>query len=340
MTLLDSREAPDAPFTFDDLQMEIESTVDLSGQTESTRHLEPIETHERVVKSYLGRLEELELEVPGNPLLKATIGKHVERWENYKRPDMLLELAIQMKRTVAEVENRCQRRMEELMQLSHFFRATEVDVFLNHIIGGERRYKSQFETHCSSGWLDFEFRSDVEEQLFGFPPHDCYEGDRAKSKRPIYGYFSLNENGVLNEEGRHPPKSEVSRYGSVTVKIKREVAERRATMTLDDSLGTYYSPVCPIALPHFSALFFSCYDEDTIDSIREFLEKPISYSTFWWIYGNYTEVQYHGGLSVDDIESVHLSRDNGLSQEEIDEITVAVETYNRESGNNISIVIY
>lgn len=54
----------------------------------------------------------------------------------------------------------------------------------------------------------------------------------------------------------------------------------------------------------------------------------------------YTEVQYHGGLTVEDIESVHLSTGNGLNQEEIDRVTAAVAAYNQETGGNILVVLY
>ena len=44
--------------------------------------------------------------------------------------------------------------------------------------------------------------------------------------------------------------------------------------------------------------------------------------------GNYIEAQYHGGLTLDDVESIHISPHNGMDEEEIAEIKEVVEEYN------------
>lgn len=277
----------------------------------------------------------------GNPYLKATIIQRVKQWESRPRPVDVARLASLMDKNPKEVEELLQQRVEELMGKCQFFRATETGIFLNHILRGEQRYKSQFEVRTSGGRFDPTYRSEMEEKQFGFPPSYTQEGMSAVQHRPVYGYFSLNENGIINDKDAHPPTNFVDSYGRVTVKIKKGVAMRRATMHLMDSLYADAIPLCPVALPHFSTVFL--YDHFTglrLERTKRFLEQPISTESLRGITGSYTDIQFHGGLTVGDIESVHLSLGNGLFQKEIDEVAEAVKAYNQETGNNMAVVIY
>lgn len=294
-------------------------------------------------RRYAARMERFEFGDVGNPYLKATIQERIERWENGIGQKQLSALAELMNKSIEEVEDLLQRKIEELMEKSQFFRATETDVFLRHIINGERRYKSQFETGRSNGSYLPSRRSEKEGELFGFPAHYSPEGLETVKYRPIYGYFSLDKNGILNDAGKHPPINSVSNYGSVTVKIKTEVAKQRTTMAFRDTLYMTNIPLTPVALPHYSAFFFfRGTPEHRLKMLQAFLDEPIDNGTFSRMRSpfSYTEAQYHGGLSVDDIESVHLSLGNGLTQTEIDQVTVAIEAFNQETGNNIRAVIY
>ena len=45
---------------------------------------------------------------------------------------------------------------------------------------------------------------------------------------------------------------------------------------------------------------------------------------------NYTEVQYHDGLTMDDVESIHVSTHNGVYPEEIEEIRRIFKEYKEQ----------
>ena len=84
-----------------------------------------------------------------------------------------------------------------------------------------------------------------------------------KEERPIYGYFSDNPNGVINEEGKVPPPISVSQYGEVIVKFKRDRVIPRATITFQDSLNNNNRyPPTPASKPHFTSFEFGTEPED------------------------------------------------------------------------------
>lgn len=293
-------------------------------------------------KKYAERMELFEFGRVGNPLLKSVVQQRIEAWERKSRSEVsrLWVLAERMNKSVEAVEELFQQKVEALMEECQFFRATQTEVFLKHIIGGEGRYKSQFETNKSDGTFYPKFRSTKEDLYFGFPKYDTPEGEQAVAYRPIYGYFALDDNGILNESGKHPPANSVSGYGAVTVKINKKIAMERATISFRDSLHMSDVPLVPAALPHYSALCYAVSGKPEIQVLQQFLEEPVNHEIFRKLFFYYTETQFHGGLTARDIESVHLSLANGLDQDEIDEITAAVEVYNQETGGNIAVVIY
>lgn len=315
--------------------------ISVDPDEDISEHLEAGFQPDQFQIAYQKQLAELDLEVAGNPNLKVTLQRRIEEWEHGVGIEKLSALSEYMHKSVSEVRELLQQRMEEVVQQSHFFRATETDVFLTHIMSGDRRYKSVIELHHPDSELSYSYRGSVEEDLFGFPNIQSIDGRNARFSRPIYGYFSLDQNGILNEFGTNPPPNVTSEYGRVTVKVKREVVLARATMCLLDSYGSQDTPLSPVALPHYSALLHYWEGSPLILSkVKKFLEHPLNQSTLQTVCGSYTEVQYHGGLTVNDIESVHLSTGNGLDLEQINKVVAAVETYNRETGNNITVVIY
>lgn len=319
-----------------------ESMIRTEGQPAVDELTSQPEESSNTKKSYQKRLAEVELVARGNPYLNQTVHDRIGYWESAPRPKSFLILAEKLGLSVEETEDLLQQRLEELIQQCQFFRATEMGVFLNHILGGDKRYKSQFETRTSGGILFPELRSEAEHTQFGFPQDNTMEGEVLREYRPIYGYFSPDENGIINRAGKHPPPNCVGMYGGVTVKIRRDVAMQRATMSFCDSLHLDNVPLCPVKLPHFSSLFaFSLFDQGAhLYAIQKFLEDPTSVTNFYRLLDDYTEVQFHGGLSAADIDSVHLSKGNGLTQIEIDRVIAAVDEFNQETGGNIEVVIY
>lgn len=310
---------------------------------ENDQLAEPEESPKLPERTYLEQLAELDLDGKDNRYLKQTLHRRFEAWESNFRQAQLFALAEQMLMSEAQVEELLQQRIEEIIQQSQFFCAVSSYIFSKHIINRGRRFKSAVELYGSVfATIDPTYRSRRETDLFGFPSFCTRQGELAKSSRPIYGYFSMDENGILNPQGKHPPRNCVSHYGRVSVKVKREVAMQRATVTLEDTYGIKNSPISPAMLPHFSAFFYfwEHNPSHSLESIQAFLEEPLSNKALWKVCGSFTEVQYHGGLGVEDIESVHLSLGNGLTQDEIHQVVEAVEAYNQETGCNIPVVIY
>lgn len=166
-----------------------------------------------------------------------------------------------------------------------------------------------------------------------------------KEKRPIYGYFSDEKNGAINKEGAIPPPTNVLQYGPINVKIKKERALKKATVTFQDSLDhSDEFPPSPAAKPHFtSTSLIYAYnvcrvgDQEGVDKVDLDNRKT---KTSVQRYG-YTEAQYHGGLTMDDVESIHISPHNTLDAEEIEEIKEAVNAYNTQNPeSSVSLVIF
>lgn len=258
-----------------------------------------------VTNNYFEGWEELELE--GNPEIKDQIRENIIRAEKDNQP-YYERSAANLGISVEEFKRQLQEKIEDMINRAEFFRATQLQI-LEKIMNVDGRWKNQFETGTSQGTLDPYYRAKQEKNMFGF------EDDFEKNKhiRPIYGYFSDNEHGGINyyKEGLFP--TSVSYYGEVNIKIKKDKALRKSTITFHDSLGPDGKwPPTPAVRPHFTS--FQCFE--LIGKILAELKKP---SRVNWG-ESYTEVQYHGQLTMDDVESIHVSTKNGLYPENIREV--------------------
>lgn len=301
-------------------------------------------------KQYLEGFEGLELE--GNPGIKDQIRKNIIQSE--KRNERSYEFAAAgLGISTEEFKARLQTKVEDMVGRAEFFRATDLYV-LERAMNVDGRWKSQFETGTSNVILSTQFRAAQEMKMFGFNrkrkifglnktediaadtaaseyssgkkkfPKEVLEKD--KEKRPIYGYFSDDVHGAINAGGKIPPPTNVVPYGAINFKIKKERALKKATITFYDTLqrdalpwdalrsdsGSDWPPT-PASKPHFSSFRINDY------SIGGFLDEVRGPSVVNWG-EQYTEVQYHGGLTMDDMESIHISTGNGLSQEDIEEV--------------------
>jgi len=238
----------------------------------------------RVTQNYFKDWDDFEIE--GNTGMKDAIKNQILKIEK-SHQSYYERFAKDHGLTVAEYKQELQNHVEKLIEESEFFRATDIDI-LDKILVDHGRYKSQFETKKSHGSYDPYSRSRTENKYFGFADDVNHDVEN----RPIYGYCSRNENGVNNDEGEIPPPTEASNYGKVTVKIKREEALKKATLTFGDSLGgiTEFAST-PAAKPHFTSF-------GTRDGLKmkNTCELPF-----------YTEIQYHNKLTFKNIESIHMS---------------------------------
>lgn len=231
------------------------------------------------------------VEFHGNPEIKQAIIEQISRIEEINEKSYARH-AKKRGISVEEYKRLLQRRVEEIAKNVSLFRATDLDV-LELVL--QDRFKSQFETNTSHGSLSPTARANAEYAYFGFPNNKDHE----KTMRPIYGYCSEDLNGIQNREASHPPPNAASQYGKVTVKIKDEL-KNRATFMFGDSLGRTSDAACtPLNHPHFTSIEVDMYGEDPLDVC---VEAKSRYS--------YTEVQYHGQLTSEDIESIHLSAYN------------------------------
>lgn len=206
-----------------------------------------------------------------------------------------------------------QTKLEKLTESSHIFRATDIRI-LGHVLR-DGRFKSQFETNTSGGYLNPGYRAGAEESMFG------YAEDLPPEKRPIYCYCSDAEHGEINQDGKNPPYNYTRQYGLLAVKMKDEV-KRRATFTNQDSLRDMQkTPPTPFLCPHLASVKVSWYFN---------LDKLNSTS----VVEEYNEVQIHGGLRAEDIETIYISRDNGASEEDIKFAEEMVEEYNERNPKN------
>lgn len=102
-------------------------------------------------------------------------------------------------------------------------------------------------------------------------------------------------------------------YGTVNVKIKKERALKKATLTFHDSLDPADSwPPTPAAKPHFTSFRLSYSGGRILNELKG--ASVVNWGE------SYTEVQYHGQLTMDDVESIHISTHNGLYSDDIEEV--------------------
>jgi len=268
-----------------------------------------------------------DLEIAGNPELKETIRQNIIRAEK-ENHELYEKCAGNLGISVEEFKRRLQRRVEEMVDGSDHFRATR-ETTLKRVLFKDGRWKSQFEVGESNGYFGPECRSKAENDMFGFVD----DPQSAKEQRPIYTFWSDGPNGESNREGTIPPPAGVEHYGRVHCKMKKDIALRKTTITFQDSLNTEAEyPPSPATKPHFTSLYF--YDESI-------LEQMVSSRKVDWCRSSYVEGQVHDQLTARDIESIHISKGNNMSRDDIKDVRAAVKAYNKANPDHqIELVIY
>ncbi len=275
-----------------------------------------------------------DIELDANPEIKEQIRQNIIQAEKANQ-ERYEHAAADLGISVEEFKARLQAKIEDMVERANFFRATQFGV-LDKIMNVDGRWKSQFETGTSQGCLDPRYRAAREMRMFGFNktkdlemPTATYDANvpeesltANKERRPIYGYFSDEEHGAINYQGKIPPPTNVSQYGTVNFKMKKERALRKSTITFHDSLGADDWPPTPAAKPHFTSFRLSYSGGRILNELK----GP---SIANWN-ESYTEVQYHGGLTMDDVESIHVSTHNGVYPEDIKEIRRIFKEYKKQ----------
>ncbi len=147
----------------------------------------------------------------------------------------------------------------------------------------EQRFRSQLETGRSSGSFAPDNRVIQEHLFFGYP-QDQVEG------RPIYGYI---DNGVQDEERVE------ANYGAIAFRLKEDLRSR-TTVSGVDSLSRPVIPG-PVNNPGWRATVPPGYKDDGF-------YQPTSDPLTWGFgHDDYVEAQFHGGVTLDDVESVDVT---------------------------------
>lgn len=253
-----------------------------------------------VTQRYFDNKYDSKMNISGNKTLKESIKKHILEVENYNYSDYS-RLAKKLGKSVEELKEELQQLTEKVIEKSSGFIVAKSsaigDSVVSKIIEGGR-FKTQFETGDSCGCYSPSYRSEVENDYFGFD-----ESKDDKSIRPVYGYFTDERNGVINSTGTIPPDRAVDNYGDICFKVKEEKFRKDATVTFIDSLGSESTfSASPVSCPHFTSI--GNVDLDKYNTLKKLSEDRVSSSIKGY---SYVETQYHGQLKVEDIESVHIT---------------------------------
>ena len=199
------------------------------------------------------------------------------------------------------------QQVEDAMEKFDFSTKTDSQSVLHILKDG--RFKSQIETEASHGVLDVEKRKRTTSRLFTMGEESGFSEDAYE----IYGYLDN--------------ASRASMYGDCKIVLKKQNLMQRTTFTVGDSLELIESGADPFASlasrPSFSSWGQSVFSESIpnapqqLDRIRgdfSSIAKTGHLSS-----GNYVELQFHGGVSVEDIDYISLSR-NVPNAKEIEEL--------------------
>lgn len=152
------------------------------------------------------------------------------------------------------------------------------------------RFKSQFETGTSGGFLNPAFRRKVERRQLGF---DTKTPD---ADRPIYGFV---KDKLIKSEA----KKKSTFYGEIDIELKPSI-KRRATVTFGDSLneraiGSSFDNVQVGSLPDFMIRVLNKYKDISIDeAINKVYDDKVP---------GYVEFQAPN-ITLNDIKIIHMAR--------------------------------
>lgn len=180
-------------------------------------------------------------------------------------------------------------------------------------------FKSQFETNFSNGRLEFELRKNLTESLFG-----CDTSSFSASDFEKYGY--LGSNDLLTDYRSTRAKN----YGNTIVKFKKTSLADRVTYTIGDSMTNagnsrmmgldekqHFRISAGIATS--GKVNVAGIQVQTKDAVRSVCQNPM-FDTMLkqnpdmfaqsCAGAEYVELQYHGKLTIDDIDTLCFTYDD------------------------------
>lgn len=199
-------------------------------------------------------------------------------------------------------ENRkaVEKTLKTLIDNGDFCMRIEEGTLKTIINSNDKRFKTQMEIGISGGAYNPEVRKKATEILFG--------ADSSKISN-----FSFEKYGFLTEKDKSITflNGDADDYGNIIIQFKKENLFNRTTYTVGDSLnnisnkslilaGKVSEPsVCAVPLDKFTNNIIQAskdFNNNLINNISKFCEKSMV---------DYIELQYHGELTLNDIEAVY-----------------------------------
>lgn len=179
------------------------------------------------------------------------------------------------------------------------------------------RAKTQFETKSSSGLMDNNVRKKATEKLFGADTTDFEVTDYEK-----YGYL-----GSKNAKAELQNFQPVMQYGNWRIDFKKETLWNRTTFTADDSLGpglrdmvvaSKISQPRLASVTSYSYADANKYAKDNIADADKVAQRKLTADIATNIDGGmYIELQFHGDVTVNDIEHIYVTKDTARGHQDL-----------------------
>ena len=177
------------------------------------------------------------------------------------------------------------------------------------------RFKTQMETNSSGAVMNVDIRKNFSQKCFGIDPDTL-----PPEQYEIYGYASHGD--LVKESTKESIVGQgVGQYGQIVVTLKKSAMKGRVTMTMGDSLDAH-QVTRPnfVDQPDLHAVSQKARFTLIVDAYRHSQRKEQGQSdpvdmerALEAAQVGYLELQYHGGVRVEDIESVTLIADYASS---------------------------
>lgn len=225
---------------------------------------------------------------------------------------------------LARARNAVQGFMDEIYNDPKGFALAIERDNLDKVMSGKGDFKNQFEVASSKGVFDRQRRAKQSNRNFGTPLEETMVVNNYTWKEEPgidVGTRALRDSEKYGYHPKYTPGENVLHYGEYTINFNPANVRDRVTFTNGDSLGNEKYPVLVGdketwggAVNHLSdnkdVFNITPIDENAFLRLESSLKDPFTYN----------ELQFHGPLGLDDVESITIPRwEMDARQERIDE---------------------